>query len=495
MRDLCDLLVYPSTTVHEAMCALDAGASGILLLINHDGVLSRTLTDGDLRRLLMAGGAMNDTLDKMPTKEPLSLRASAAPAEILALMDEHSISQVPLLDLQGRPVSLVLRKDLDKPILLSPPHIGEYELEYVKDAFTTNWIAPLGPNVDAFEVELAAKVGVAHAAAVTSGTAAIHLSLILLGIGRGDRVYCSDFTFAASANPILYQGAIPIFIDSDPETWNISPKVLERILDRDSKASKLPKALVVVNLYGQSADMDPIMDLCNYYGVPVVEDAAESLGSTYKGRASGTFGHIGIYSFNGNKIITTSGGGMLVSNDADLVAKARKLATQARENFPYYHHTQIGYNYRMSNLLAGVGRGQLRVLDDRVRARRAIYSLYRNMLAELPGVAMMPQANYGESNCWLSCIRLNPHICRVRPAELIAELARYRIEARHVWKPMHLQPVFEQYEFHTHDCLGGFGRMLFDQGVCLPSGSNMTETEVARVANALCEILDQANSQ
>jgi dTDP-4-amino-4,6-dideoxygalactose transaminase len=493
MRKVEDLMVRSSTTVREAMRALDVGAVAILLLVDEAGVLHRTVTDGDLRRLLMSGGGMDDTLGMLPSKEPAALPVSAAPAEVLALMDEKGISQVPLLDQQGRAVGLLLRKDIDKPILLSSPHMGEHELEYVKEAFTTNWIAPLGPNVDAFEAELASKVGIAHAAAVSSGTAAIHLALILLGIGRNDRVYCSDLTFAATVNPIVYQGAEPVFIDSDPETWNLSPIVLERTLERDAKASRLPKALVVVNLYGQSADMDPIIEICDRYNVPVIEDAAESLGSTYKGRASGTFGRIGIYSFNGNKIITTSGGGMLISNDGDLVAQARKLSTQARDNFPYYHHTQIGYNYRMSNLLAGVGRGQLRVLDDRVRARRAVYRRYSEGFAALPGVEMMPEAAYGESNCWLSCIRLDPQSCRVTPVDLMADLARLRIEARHVWKPMHLQPVFERYEFHSRSDTENCGRTLFEQGVCLPSGSNMTDEQVDRVINALCDILGEAS--
>lgn len=486
------LIVRRSTTVREAMTVLDACASSILLLVDEAGVLRRTVTDGDLRRLLITGSNLDIRLDRLPTKVPLVLGVNAAPAEVLALMEERSISQVPLVDGDGRPAGLLLRKDLEKPILLSPPHLGEHELAYVKDAFTTNWIAPLGPNVDAFEAELAAKVGIAHAAALSSGTAAIHLALILLGIGREDRVYCSDLTFAASANPIVYQGAEPVFIDSDPETWNISPQVLQRVLEKDAKTLRLPKALLVVNLYGQSADMEQIIELCDRYNVPVIEDAAESLGSTYKGRASGTFGRIGIYSFNGNKIITTSGGGMLISNDGNLVAQARKLATQARDNFPYYQHTQIGYNYRMSNILAGVGRGQLRVLDDRVRARRNVYRRYSEALASLPGVEMMPEAAYGESNCWLSCIRLDPQICRCTPVQLMAGFERHCIEARHVWKPMHLQPVFKQYEFHSLSDKEDCSRTLFEQGVCLPSGSNMTEAQVDRIINALINIIDLA---
>jgi len=487
MRRIDDLLVYESTSIHEAMVLLDRTAVGILLIVDKGGILRRTVTDGDLRRQLVSGAQMNDTLDRLPRQPPVVLGFGSSPDEAFSLMRARGVAQIPTINPDGRPTGLYLRSDIDKPILLSSPHMGEYELEYVKDAFASNWIAPLGPNVDAFEAELAAKVGVGHAAAVSSGTAAIHLALVLLGVERGDRVYCSSLTFAASANPIVYLGAVPVFIDSDPQTWNMSPAALEQALTRDAREGRLPKAVIVVSLYGQSADMDPLIALCDAYGVPVIEDAAESLGATYKDRASGSMGRIGIYSFNGNKIITTSGGGMLVSNDADLVAHARKLSTQARDNFPYYQHTEIGYNYRMSNILAGVGRGQLRVLDERVASRRSVNRRYREGLRGLEGVSMMPEANYGISNCWLSCLYLSGEV--ITPEQLIEGLGRQRIEARHVWKPMHLQPVFAGCEYQARSAAEDCARDLFEHGVCLPSGSNMDDRQVERVIDSIIEVV------
>ena len=318
---------------------------------------------------------MEDTLDKLPEIESIVLVEGYTQAEALALMNEKTINHLPVLDAEGQIVKVLDRKELNEQILLSTPHMGSWEREFVDEAFKTNWIAPLGPNVDAFEREVADYVGVRHAAALISGTAAIHLALIMLGVKRGDTVFCSSLTFSASANPIVYQGAEPVFIDSEPESWNMSPLALEKAFTHAVANGQMPKAVIVVNLYGQSADMDAIVDICQKYGVPIVEDAAESLGARYKGKASGTFGVMGIYSFNGNKIITTSGGGMLVST-ARLDQKARFLSTQARDPAPHYEHSQIGYNYRMSNILAGVGRGQIRVLDERVASRRRVYARY-----------------------------------------------------------------------------------------------------------------------
>jgi dTDP-4-amino-4,6-dideoxygalactose transaminase len=491
MRTADDLLVSPLASIRDAMLQLDRCAAGTLLLVDAAGALLRTVTDGDLRRLLVAGAAMDAPLRDLPARNSTVLALGASADEAYREMQARRIDQIPVLDTAGRPVGVFLRKDIDKPILLSSPHMGEYELEYVKEAFSSNWIAPLGPNVDAFEAELAAEVGIGHAAALSSGTAAIHLGLRLLNVERGDRVYCSSLTFAASAFPITYLGAEPVFIDSDPETWNLSPRALEQALAAHAKQGRLPKAVIVVSLYGQSADMDPILALCDAYGVPTIEDAAESLGASYKGRASGTFGRIGVYSFNGNKIITTSGGGMLVSNDADLVARARKLATQARDNFPYYEHTEVGYNYRMSNILAGVGRGQLRVLKDRVAARRAVYRHYHDAFARLAGVRMMPEADYGSSNCWLSCITLDPAAGAPAPKQLIDALARERIEARHVWKPMHLQPVFADCEYVPRSATQDCAAELFAHGVCLPSGSNMTAPQVDRVIDCVVDCVSQ----
>jgi pyridoxal phosphate-dependent aminotransferase EpsN len=360
-----------------------------------------------------------------------------------------------------------------KPILLSPPHMGDLELQFVAEAFETNWIAPVGPHVDAFETEFAETVGAKAAAAVSSGTAALHLALRLVGVEQGDEVFCSTLTFVASANPILYQGALPIFIDSDPQTWNMDPNLLEEALARRAEQGRLPKAVILVHLYGQSADIDPILHACQTYGVPLIEDAAEALGATYKGRTPGTFGLIGIYSFNGNKIITTSGGGMLVSEDSELMKKARFWATQARDPAPHYQHSELGYNYRLSNILAGIGRGQLRVLSERVAARRQNFQRYFQVLGDLPGVEFMPEAAFGRASRWLTCLTLNPAQCNVTPESLLRVLADHHVEARPIWKPLHLQPIFKSCEK-----IGGtVAQQLFEQGICLPSGSNLLPEE------------------
>jgi pyridoxal phosphate-dependent aminotransferase EpsN len=372
-----------------------------------------------------------------------------------------------------------------KRIYLSAPHMSGREQEYIAQAFETNWIAPLGPNVDGFEKEFAAYVGINEAAAVSSGTAAIHLALRLLDIHRGDVVFCSSLTFVASANPILYQGADPVFIDSEPETWNMSPDALERALEDANRKRKLPKAVIVVNLYGQSAKMDEILSLCDRYDVPVIEDAAESLGSMYKGQASGTFGKFGIYSFNGNKIITTSGGGMLVSNDAEAMKKARFLATQARDSAAHYQHSELGYNYRMSNVLAGIGRAQLKVLDERVNTRRAIFERYKQSLSYMPGIQFMPELANTRSNHWLTTITLDAKQVGVSNELLLDGLAKENIEARPVWKPLHLQPLFQKAVYYKHAENENVSERLFESSICLPSGSNMTEEDQMRVIDCI----------
>jgi len=359
------------------------------------------------------------------------------------------------------------------------------EQKYINEAFETNWIAPLGPNVNAFEKELAAYAGTEGAAATSSGTAAIHLALELVGVKRGDRVFCSSLTFVASANPILYLGAEPVFIDSEEETWNMSPVALKRALEELNSVEKLPKAVIVVNLYGQSAKMDELMAICNEYGVPVIEDAAESLGSLYKGKKSGSFGQFGVYSFNGNKIITTSGGGMLVSNDVDALAQSRFLATQSRDTAPHYQHSVVGYNYRMSNILAGVGRGQLEVLDDRVQAKRHVFDRYVDALGDVEGVQFMPELEDTYSNRWLTALTLDPDKVRITPYALMDALEAENIEARPVWKPLHLQPLFEDCRFYPHAEDDVVSERLFAEGLCLPSGSNMTVEEQERVIGIL----------
>lgn len=374
-------------------------------------------------------------------------------------------------------------------IYLSPPHMSGKEQKYINEAFKTNWIAPLGPNVDAFEKELAEYVGSKGAAAVSSGTAAIHLALRLLDVQQGDKVFCSSLTFIASANPILYQGAEPVFIDSEPDTWNMSPLALERAMEEAKREGKLPKAVIVVNLYGQSAKMDEILAICNHYQVPVVEDAAESLGSTYKGKKSGTFGKFGIYSFNGNKIITTSGGGMLVSDDVEALQKARFLATQARDPAPHYQHSQIGYNYRMSNIVAGIGRAQLEVLDERVKARRAIFDRYVQALGDIEGIQFMPELEGTMSNRWLTTLTIDQQALGVTPMDIINALAEENIEARPVWKPLHLQPVFDGVTYYPHQEGWSVSDELFANGICLPSGSSMTIDEQNRVIDVFIKAI------
>jgi dTDP-4-amino-4,6-dideoxygalactose transaminase len=363
-------------------------------------------------------------------------------------------------------------------IYLSPPHMGEDERKLLLEAFDSNWIAPLGPHVDGFERELAAKVGASHAAALSSGTGAIHLALRILGVGRGDEVIASSLTFSATVNPIVYEGATPVFIDSERATWNLDPGLLEEELAACAKRGKLPKAVIVVDLYGQCADYDRIVAACARYDVPLLEDAAEALGATYKGRHAGTFGAMGVFSFNGNKIITTSGGGMLVSERKDWIEKARYLATQARDPAPHYQHSTVGFNYRMSNLLAAVGRGQLRVLDARVARRREVNAAYRRLLGGLPGLEFMPESPDGRMNAWLTCVTIDPAKFGATREDVRKRLEALEIEARPVWKPMHLQPVFSGCRFRG----GAVASELFDRGLCLPSGSSLTDTQVADIA-------------
>ena len=369
-------------------------------------------------------------------------------------------------------------------LFLSPPHMGATELAFIEEAFRTNYIAPVGPHVDAFEREFAARFGFRHAAAVSSGTAAIHLALRLLGVRAGDEVVCSTFTFAASANPIVYEGARPVFIDSDEATWNMDPALLEEWLESRARAGRLPRAVVAVDLYGQCADLKKIAAACARHEVPLVEDAAEALGATFGGRPAGSFGRMGIFSFNGNKIITTSGGGMLVSDDGELITQARFLATQARDVAQHYQHSQLGFNYRMSNVLAGIGRAQLQVLGERVEARRRVFARYSEGLKDLPGLEFMPEAPLSRSNRWLTCLTIDPLRAGVDNEKIRRALEAENIEARLTWKPLHLQPVFEGCEMVG----GAVSRRLFEQGLCLPSGSAMTADEVDRVIRVVRDL-------
>ena len=368
---------------------------------------------------------------------------------------------------------------MSKRIFLSPPHMGGQELKYINEAFASNYIAPVGPQVDAFEKEFAEIVGTKYAAAVSSGTAALHLALRYVGVGPGDEVFGSTFTFVASANAILYQGARPVLIDSEYRSWNMDPELVEQELSRRAKKNRLPKALVLVHLYGQPANIDPIEQLCDKYEIALIEDAAEALGATYKDKAPGTFGRAGIFSFNGNKIITTSGGGMIVSDDEKLIKKVRFWATQARDPGVHYEHSELGYNYRMSNVLAAIGRGQLQVLAERVDAKRKIFQKYFDELHDLPGVDFMPEPAFGRATRWLTCLTIDPVKANTDRDAVIKALEAENIESRPTWKPMHLQPLYLGYEI-----IGGeVSERIFKDGLCLPSGTAMTDEDIDRIVS------------
>ncbi len=369
-----------------------------------------------------------------------------------------------------------------KRIPLAIPHLSGDEMLFIQEALDDNWVAPAGPHIDAFEKEIAEYAGVNGAVAVNSGTAAIHLALSLMNVGIGDVVFCSSLTFIASANPVIYQGAELVFIDSEPETWNMSPEALERALDLAAKRNRLPKAVIVVDLYGQSAKMNEICAICAKYRVPILEDAAEALGSFYHGQSCGSFGEFGVFSFNGNKIITTSGGGMLLSNNTEALERAKFLATQAKEIAPYYQHKEVGYNYRLSNILAGIGRAQFEVLQERIDQKRFIYEMYRSALSEINGLNFLPELEHTVSNRWLT-------VCTLEHKEAVTHclqtLANENIEARPMWKPLHMQPLFKDVDFFTHKDDLSVSEQLFNKGICLPSGTNMTEEDMERVIDCL----------
>ncbi|HUY66376.1 MAG TPA: aminotransferase class I/II-fold pyridoxal phosphate-dependent enzyme [Acidimicrobiales bacterium] len=366
-------------------------------------------------------------------------------------------------------------------IYLSPPEVGPVERQMLLDAFDSNWIAPTGPDLDAFERELAARVGVEHAVGLSSGTAALHLGLMLLGVESGDEVLVPSFTFVATAAAVAYLGATPVFVDSTASTWTIDPALVAEELAGRARRGRLPAAVVTVDLYGQCADYDALSSLCDEYDVPLVEDAAEALGATYRGRRAGSFGQAAVFSFNGNKIITTSGGGMLVSASGHLADQARHLANQARDPFPHYEHSVIGYNYRLSNLLAALGRAQLRGLDDRIERRKATHRAYESALGDLPGLRLMPVADYGEPNWWLTCVTIDPARFGTDREQVRLALEAVDIESRPTWKPLHLQPVFK-----GAPTVGGeVCATIFERGLCLPSGSALSEAELGRVVEVV----------
>jgi len=368
-----------------------------------------------------------------------------------------------------------------KKIFLSPPHMSGLEMKYIQEAFDSNYIAPVGSQIDSLEIEFSQKINIENTAAVSSGTAALHLALRYAGVKPGDEVVCSTFTFIASANAILYLGATPVFIDSDFCTWNMDPGLLEEGIKNRAAKNRLPKAVIVVHIYGQMADIAPIKDICDRYGIALIEDAAEALGSTYMGHSAGTFGLAGIFSFNGNKIITGSSGGMIVSRDKELINKIKFWATQAKDDAPHYQHTEMGYNYRMSNIVAAIARAQLKILGERVKKKRKIYSEYKKILGDLEAISFMPEAQYGCSNQWLTCVTVDKNRQKVTRDIIRKTLERNQVESRPLWKPMHLQPIFRRTE-----CWGGtVSEELFRDGLCLPSGTSMAMQDIGKIGKII----------
>ena len=373
----------------------------------------------------------------------------------------------------------------DKYIFLSPPHMSGLELEFIKEVFETNYIAPLGPMVDAFEGEFSKKTGIPYSLAVSSGTAALHLALRVIGVGHGDEVIASSLTFIGSITPIIFQGATPVFIDSERESWNVSVDLLAEEIELSKRRGKLPKAVIPTDLYGQCADMDRILEICKPYDIPVISDSAESLGASYKERSAGAGAKAAIFSFNGNKIVNTSGGGMLVSDDQKMIDMARFLSQQARDDAPHYEHSQIGYNYRMSNVLAAIGMAQLKVLDERVEEKRRIFNHYKDALGRVRGIEFMPEASYGRSNRWLTVIVITPEEFGVDRETIRLKLKEHRIESRPIWKPMHMQPVFKG----CRKKVSGVSEDLFNRGLCLPSGTAMTDNDLDRIVSVILDCM------
>ena len=468
-------------TLDEKMCVV-CGA---------DGKVLRTVTDGDVRRCLLAGGGMDDTLDSLPEKAPIVAAKGTSDAALLQKLKDHAIQDILIVDEVGTPVQIRNRASLESKILLSPPHMGATEMTFVQRAFDDNWVAPAGPNLVQFEKVFAKQTGRDHALALSSGTAALHLALRVLSIGAGHRVYVSDLTFAASLQPILYESATPVLIDSEPVSWNMSPVALERKLAQDKAAGTLPTAIIVVHLYGQSADILAVMALADAYGVPVIEDAAESLGATNGNKPSGAHGLLSAFSFNGNKMITTSGGGALVSDRADLIERARKLSTQGRDPADHYQHSEVAYNYRMSNILAGIGLGQLDVLDERVARRREIFDLYRQALSKITGISFQGNAPDSLGSRWLTVIELDPDHIPYHPYQFMRRLRQLGIETRPAWKPMHMQPLCQDFEMVPHTEEEIVSSTLFLRSLCLPSGSSMSDGDVARVVAAIRSIIEE----
>lgn len=484
-------IVRHDATIRTAMDTIEKAQVKICVLTGEDGTITRTVTDGDIRRGLLSGAHFETLVSELPQRAPITHPVGTNADVLLQTMRENSVQAIVLTDASGIPVEIIARHTLETMILLSPPHVGTNEVDLIQKAFDDNWVAPAGPHLAAFEDQLKAVSGRQHALALGSGTAGLHLAMRVLNIGRGDRVYVSDVTFVASLQPIIYQGATPILIDAEPVGWNMSPTALARQLADDAEKGQLPAAIVVVHLYGQSSDMAAIMALANEYDVPVIEDAAESIGASYQNLASGGHGLLSVYSFNGNKIITTSGGGALVSDRGDLMAHARNLSQQGRDDAEHYQHSQVAYNYRMSNILAGIGVAQMDILPRRVQRRREIFARYVAEFAGIPGIRFQLDLPGAHGTRWLTVIDIDPNEIPLHPYQFMRRLRSQGIETRPAWKPMHMQPLCHGMEFVPHDNETYVAGGLFMRSLCLPSGSAMTDADQSRVIEAIRAIAQE----
>ena len=476
-------VVYPESSLMHALEALNVSTLKLLVVVDAiTGEFIRTLTDGDIRRSLLNGCGLNSRVSDLSGREAVTAEENTSGTKLREKMDSEGVDVVVLLDEKRRPTRTVQRGDLPPSILLSSPDLGTNELVYVKQAFSENWIAPAGRHLDLFEDRIAEMSGRTHAIAVSSGTAGIHLALDCLDLPSGASVYVSDKTFVASAQPVLYSRLTPVFIDSEPHSWNMCPRALKSKLEVDREAGVELGAIILVHLYGQPALVREILEVANEFDVPVIEDAAESLGASYEGRPSGSHGAIGVYSFNGNKIITTSAGGAVICDDEDLAQKIRYLSTQGRERVNHYQHHRMAYNYRMSNLLAAVGLGQLEVLHDRVERRREIHEIYREILGQIEGLSFQEEVGPSRGNRWLTALRIDPDSLNAHPFTLIRHLKRAGIEARPSWKPMHMQPLFADSFFQPRESGNIVSSSLFLTALCLPSGSSLSNEDVKVVA-------------
>lgn len=482
----------PDSTIRDALAHLERSPHKLALVTDEYGALLRTISDGDIRRGMLAGENAASPVSSLAGRDPVTASEDCGERTILDLLNDHSVTGVVRVDGAGKPVDIVSRRDIGNDILLSPPHMSGNELDFVHEAFDTNWIAPAGPQTLAFEKELAALTDVPAALALSSGTAALHLAMRAVGVRGGDSVYVSDLTFVASLQPILYENATPVLIDSEPHSWNMSPIALSRKLAEDAENGTLPRAIILVHLYGQPARTRSILSLAEQYGIPLIEDAAESLGAIDDGRPSGSSGEFAALSFNGNKIITTSGGGALLGKDPAKVEQARKLSSQGRDPFEHYQHSEIAYNYRMSNILAGIGRGQLSILDDKLARRRELFACYREGLSDIDGISFQQDNEGSLGNRWLTAITLDPDRIAIHPYVLMKRLRAHGIETRPGWKPMHMQPLCRTFEFAPHSSEEAVSPRLFLQSLCLPSGSGLSDSEQAHVIDLIHSTIEKA---